>query len=620
MHSEQSPSTIKAFFDFLWSPFRTIKYFYRDLSEVDDRLRDDSIAVRLLAMLAMPFRLLGGFLSLMVQNWPTSRSGIAAVVGIPAFFTLLGLLGAWVIVDYVRNDSWRVATNQAYYDFNIESHADTPESALAYARKLVEIDPKDVNLKYQLGLAEMRAGNPVAANDAMKSIAPANPKDEDVGLPRAHIWRASYLVRDKAAEEFKAVMGKAENHLQLATAADKGNLSGKSQLAYLYMNYASKLDDSDPERLEYLIKADNAFREIIEDDSVDQGSSAVQITTLGPSVLVRKQLEALDPETYSFESEIERVRNSVSNFLRLANRYRLQDTRLWLILMDSASEIRQFDFAVDIADQGLKIVETRRARQALINAKSVTLRKAALNINNFDEFESYQNRFGYLCEAVQAAPTENSNYLLLLEYIGKENPKPTIQLARVLGLSEPGDAVPIKPEWLYRLCVDAKYTGLATSLIGLEEFHSGNTESAVKNWYVAQQFDLSTREFIAKILETNLLTKKDKLDNIDTILSEALLVYPEAIRIQMLRGLFNIREKKFQAAIDDFRAVLDKKPSELLLHQRIKSCYQYMGQRRAAADEQKIIDAKIQRMPEDSQAQVREVLKQMDARDSLDAQ
>ena len=617
MYSEQSPSALQALFDFLWSPFRTISSFYRDLSQIEDRLRDDSLAVRVMAMITMPFRLLGGFLSLMVQNWPTSRSGFAAVAGIPAFFTLLGLLGAWVLVDYVRNDSWRVATNQAYYDLNAQNHADTPESALAYAKKLVEIDPNDDKLKFQLGVAEMRNGNPLAADDAMRSIAPATPKEDEIGLARAHIWRAGYLVSNKTADEFKAVIAKAENHLQLAIASDEGNLTGKSQLAYLYMNYAGKLDESDPERLEYLVKADKAFREIIEDGSQDAENSSVQITTLSPSVLVRKQLEALDPETYSIESEIQRVRKSVSKFLQLATRYRLQDIRLWLILINSASEIRQFDFAVDIADQGLKVIESREGRQGLTTAKSLTLRKAALNINNFDDFESYRDRFIYLCDAVRSLPTDKSNYLLLLQYIGNENPKPTLKLARELGLAKPGDAVPIKPEWLYRVSVDVKYTGLVTSLIGLEELHSGNTESAIKNWYVAQQFDLSTREFIAKILETMLLAKQDKLDNLDLIFSEALLVYPEATRLRMLRGLNYTKEKKFQAAIDDFRMVLNTRPNEILLHQRIKACYQYMGQRQAAADEQKIIDAKIERLPEEYQLQLREMLLKMEENDLL---
>ena len=90
----------------------------------------------------------------------------------------------------------------------------------------------------------------------------------------------------------------------------------------------------------------------------------------------------------------------------------------------------------------------------------------------------------------------------------------------------------------------------------------------------------------------------------ETIFEEALLVYPEAIRIRMLRGLFYSRGKKFQAAIDDFRVVVDNKPNEVLLHQRIKACYLYMGQRRAAADEQKIIDAKVQRLPEESRAKI----------------
>ena len=612
MYSEQSPSALQALLDFLWSPFRTIKYFYRDLSEIEDRLRDDSIAVRFLALIMMPFRLLGGFLSLMIQNWPTSRSGFAALAGIPAFFTLVGLLFAWVAVDKIRNDSWRVSTNQSYYDHNVETRPETPESALAYARKLVEIDPADAKLKFQLGIAEMRAGNMFAANDVIKNIAP----DDEVGLLGGHIWRAKFLVENKKVEEFKPVIGLAEKHLKMAIAADPESLAGKSELAALYMKYAYLLEDQSPERLEYLVKADETFREIIEDKTENQTNTSVQIMTLSPSVLVRKQLEAIDPEKYSVDSEIVRVRASVSKFLGIANRFKLQEARLWLILINSATEIRQYDFAVDIADQGLQVVEAPEARESLIRAKSFSLRKAALSINNFDDFESYRERFIYLCDAVRASPSESANYLWLLQYIGEENPKPTIQIARQLGLAEPGDAVPIKPEWLYRICLDAEYTGLATSLIGLQEFHVGNNEAAIKNWNVAQQFDLSTREFIAKLLETMLRAQRGKLKHVELILSEALLVYPEAIRIRVLRGLFYTKEKKFQQAIDDFRIVLNTKPGELVLHKRIKLCYQYLGQRRAAADEQKIIDDKILRVPEEQRDRVRELLENFEERET----
>jgi len=207
------------------------------------------------------------------------------------------------------------------------------------------------------------------------------------------------------------------------------------------------------------------------------------------------------------------------------------------------------------------------------------LRKAGLNINRFDDFQPYQDRFFYLSEAVRAAPTEAANYVLLLQYVGKENEKPTLQLARELGLAEPGDAVPIKPEWLYRSCTETKYAGLLHSMIGLHEFHVGNNEAATKSWSVAQQFDPTTREFLAKLFETVLVYDKVKLDNLETMLSEALLVYPEALRIRMLRGLYYAKEKNFQAAIDDYRIVVDSQPAEVLLHKRIKACYEFMGQR-----------------------------------------
>ena len=431
------------------------------------------------------------------------------------------------------------------------------------------------------------------------------------GSMRARNLQPNQLVEGKTAKVLKAVMGKAEKRLKLAIEADPENLRGKSELGYLYMDFANSLEEQSPERLEYLIKADETFREIIENDGQDQVNAIVQFNALGPSVQVRKQLAALDSETYSIDALVERVRAVISDQLQLVNDYKVQNFRHWLILIKLASEIGQFDVAVDIADQGIKVVTSQEGQAKLAKAKSFTLKRAALTINNFDEFESYRDRFIHLCDAVRADPREPSNYLLLLEYVGKENPKPTIQHARKLGLTTPGNAVPIKPEWLRRISLEVEYTVFIQTLIGFEEFHLGNNETALKSWGVAQRSDRSSREFITMILEVTLLAKLDKLDNLETMLSEALIAYPDALRIRVLRGLYYTTQLKYQAAIDDYRIVLRSKPNEVLLHQRIKSCYQSLEQPKAAAEEQHILDAKIQRLPEASRIRALEMIEQM---------
>lgn len=636
MHSEKS-EFLQVIFDFLGSPFRTIQLFIQDLSRIDDRLRDDSIAVRLLAMAMIPFKLFAGFLSLMVQNWPTSRSGVAAVLGVPAFLAALGLLGAWIAADYFRPDSQRIGTNQGYLELNLEKFNTTQnllknssvgldrdflekdakkfaKSALAYGQKLVEIDPEDVNLKYQLGLSLARAENLVAANDTMKSIAP----DDEQGHLEAHLWRARYLSQGKSAEEVKASLGLIEKHLAMASEADKENLNGKAQLANTYMAYANLLEDESGERLQYLEKADEVFREIIADKTESSANTSTKLSILGPSVLIRKQLEAVAPEKYSVETEIDRVKGRISSLLGLAMRHNPDSLPLWLLLVNSASEIRQFDFAVSIANQGIRSAESPETKRGLIQTKSLTLRKAALSINKFDDFEMYKKRFFYLCEAVRTNPAEPSNYLLLLQFVGKENDKPTIQLARELGLAEPGDAVPIKPEWLRRACIETKYTGFLNTMIGIHEFHLGDDESAIKSWTVAQQFDPSIRDFISKLFELSIMAKQDKLENFETMITEALQTYPEAVRIRMLRGTFYFRDKQFDKAIDDFRIILESNPNEVILHQRIKTCYQYMGKRSAANAEQTVIDTKLKKMPEEQQLRLRQLLQKLEAQASLE--
>ena len=235
----------------------------------------------------------------------------------------------------------------------------------------------------------------------MKSIAP----DDAVGNLNGHIWRATHVLKNKTPEELQGAIGVAEKHLQTAIAIDPESLAGKARLANLYITYANKLQiDQAAERLEYLVKADQIYREIIEDEGTNQGNSGVQISTLSASVLARKQLEAIDPETYSVETEIGRVTNSINNLLKLAIRFNPDSLQLWLLLINAASEIRQFDLAVDIADQGIKHTGSQETAVGLVKAKSLALRKAALSINEFDDFNSYKNRFIYLCRAVRASP------------------------------------------------------------------------------------------------------------------------------------------------------------------------------------------------------------------------
>ena len=635
MQSEKS-EILETAFGFIGAPFRTIELFIQDLSRIDDRLRDDSIVVRLLALVTIPFQLLGGFLSLMVQNWPTSRSGWAAILGVPAFFTLISLLGAWAIADKFRSDTMRIGFNESFLDLNVENFGATQnliqtsqgfereeleqtakqfaESSLAYGQKLVEIDPEDMRLKFLLGVSFARNGDLFAANDIMSSIAP----DDEPGYLEAHLWRAQYLAQDKTADELKASLGLIEKHLAMAIALDKENLAGKSRLADIYMTYANLLEEDSKERLVYLEKADEKFREVIEDESDNENNRNIKLKILRPSVLIRKQLEAIAPEKYSVDTEIDRVKNQITSLQKLAVRHYPDNLQLWRLLTDSASEIRQFDFAIEIANLGLRSAQSLETKQGLLKTKSITFKKAALSINKFDDFEMYKKRFFYLCEAVRVDPREPANYLLLLQFIGNENEKPTIQLARQLGLSEPGDAVPIKPEWLRRAGVETKYTGFLNTMIGIQEFHLGNNEAGNLSWTVAQQFAPTSRDFISSLFEFYVRSRQDKLNNFETMITEFLKTYPEAARIRVLRGTYYFQEKKFQQAIDDYRYIIDANPSELILHQRIKTCYQYMGQRSDANDEQEIIETKLKRLTEEQQQQVRQVLKRLDEQTTVE--
>ena len=101
------------------------------------------------------------------------------------------------------------------------------------------------------------------------------------------------------------------------------------------------------------------------------------------------------------------------------------------------------------------------------------------------------------------------------------------------------------------------------------------------------------------------------------MLTEFLKAYPEAIRSRMLRGSYYFQQKNFQKAIDDFRVITDADPKELMVHQRIKTCYQYMGQRSAANAEQEIIETKLSRLTDDHRQQAEQALQRLEDLDDF---
>lgn len=638
MPANSSNSLLQSTAEFFYSPFKVLNAFYRDLAEIDDRLHDDSIVVRLVCLVTIPFRMLGGLISLMVQSWPTSRSGRAFIIGAPALLTMAAAMGAWMLADYVYNEARMFNTNTAYYNLNLQTHPDTPESALSFAKKLVEIDPTSEELKYQLGIAFARAKQLPEAADIMRSLAP----DNETGFPAAHIWRANYLSTDKTIDELKQTMGSAQEHLELAMAAEPNKAMGKFQQAMLYAKFANLSEEGSAERLDALVKADKFFQEIqgIKDpvanpddteqtsgeaddsqDSTDQYQGKenfdIRFRSLRPSTRIRKQLESIDSTKYDSAKETERVKRFVQSLMPLALRFNADRIQLWAQLVNVAAESRDFDYTLSIIDQAFEAAKLDDTKRDLFRLKSLVQRRAAISINEFSDHDAYHKRLIYLCQAIQSAPTDDINYSLLLQYVGNENPTPTTQFARANGLITPGEAVPVKFDWLLKSSADPKHTDIINLLIGLQQFHDGDLKSALKSWEVAERFNRRTREFLIKFCDQLAVRSTGKLNNVETILTQAIRSFPESPRFLSTRGLYFKNQQKFDLAILDFRKVLAKNPSDIILHKLIQFCFEYMGKPAEVSAEEQLLQSKLASMPPEAQSRAMQVLQQIEKNETV---
>lgn len=649
MPSNPANEILQSTAEFISSPFNALSGFYRDLADVDDRLHDDSIVVRLICLVTIPFRMLAGLANLMIQNWPTSRSGWAFIVGAPAMLTIAGALGAWILADYVYNEARMINTNSAYYQMNVEQRPESPEFALSYAKKLVEVDPTSEDLKFQLGIAYARAKKLPEAADVMRSLAP----DNEVGYPKAHIWRANYLTAGKSLDELRQTMDLAQKQLDLSMATKSDRFLGKYQQALQLMQFANLVDNGSDERFEALVKADEIFREIqgpqnslatteseidfeapsdevsdVEGSETEnseeqekaqdenQATFNIRLQSLRPSTRVRKLLEAIDSEKYDSAGEINRAKRLIENLMPQALRFNADRIQLWALLVNAASETRDTAFTLGIIDRAFEAAKQDETKQALVQLKTVVLRRAAIAINKFPDHDSYHRRLVHLCNATRTMPTDNANYALLLQYVGRENQPPSIQFARANGLSEPGEAVPINLEWLLRSSAELEHSDIINILIGLQQFHEGDIRSAEKSWAVAQQFNPLSRELLIKFCQILALNQNTKLENIETILTKAERTFPESLQFVSARGYYFKSQQKFDLAIIDFRKALSKNPNDIVLHKLIQFCFEYLGKPDAVAAEEQLLQSKLAKMPPEAQSRAIQMLERMEKTES----
>ena len=185
------------------------------------------------------------------ELWSDPSRGRALIYGLPA---LLIAAAATIAVVVGLSSQERFASNYDISKLRSEQEGEIAD-AIVYAQKLVQFQPDDEDLKWELSRIllsdsrdETRDASFQTANAIRLSLAP----DDAPGYPKAHVWKARQLLglkipgRNQAERRanFMRVLSRARKQLELALDTEPDNADAKTLMANKIMIPQGKLDEA----------------------------------------------------------------------------------------------------------------------------------------------------------------------------------------------------------------------------------------------------------------------------------------------------------------------------------------------------------------------------------------
>ncbi len=185
------------------------------------------------------------------ELWSDSSRGRALVFGLPA---LLIAAAAVISVIVGMSSQERFASNYDISKRRAENEGEYAD-AIVYAQKLVQFQPDDKDLKWELSrilFADTRDETRDASFRTGRSIRRSLAPDNAPGYPKAHVWVAREILKLKIPGRSKAeqrssfikILSKAESHLEFALATEPDNPDARTLMANKIMIPQGKYDEA----------------------------------------------------------------------------------------------------------------------------------------------------------------------------------------------------------------------------------------------------------------------------------------------------------------------------------------------------------------------------------------
>lgn len=579
-------------------PWYSLTNFIGELKDNDPSLSSDQPMLALtIRWITLPFRLFVGFLLFIVQAWASTRSGFAFLRAVPAILAMSTFFLAWLIADFVNNESRMIGANQGYYRYNSKTYPEHPEYATAFAEKLVKIKPDDAAFKYQLGLAKVSENNEEAAVNVMSSIAPEDSSGHDM----AHIWLARYYLRAQFLgldEDGRNEL--VQKHLGFAVQADRENRIANKQLAEIYVKKSDKFARGTPEYLENREKA-IAYYESFVDGEIRDVFQVLAIPNL-----IELQLDVGNTKLAQ-----ERSRGAINQLRPIVER-QPEVVGVWYAMIRCALILKQYQRAEDIAKEGISLVKQEKSKLAMYEFASLIGEQMGDDFVNMNDERQYAIRLQALCNAVTYNPFKRDLYNKLLEFVVAE--------ARTRNEGEINNDVEviwpaeINELWLRNGVIGSKTSGVVHGLIGMLEIAKGNIAEGETHWKLAQGQLPGAERIIDMLIRVAVEQKEIEVTNSFEMINLAIELFPEVPSFYHTRGIYYEKQGRFQDAIKDFNHVAEKLPKDVVLHKFLIRCYEQLNDQENVINQKIMLERKLAEMDKGDRKRTEKTLKRFERR------
>ena len=572
------------------NPFLAAKDWFADALHGDDSIRtsEGSAIVR---FITLPIRLLWAFAVFMVQAWTTSRSGIAFLRGLPAIGGLAFALGGlWLFSTYMKQIT--LGPTFQYHTMHRTNSPDNPEYALMFSKKLVELRPDDLEVKFMMAEDIASTGDIDHATRLMEYLATATGSEEgqESGIANAHVWLSRILQREQAIsgadpEKTKAALG----HLEKAIEQDSENVMAKITLANLYLAESRKAEPESPEYKANLEKARDSLLDL----------TSREFTRL-EQVMAMPQLVDIFVKLGDEKAAGRALNNAVGRVATIA-RLNPEVFEVWLSLVQSAVALKKYDQANEFIREGYQSVQTDETRKKIVRLASLVHLQNADDFVSMNTERSYRMRLFALCRAIQANPRDAAIYQRLLDFVDVE-----------FDADKPEREVWLRDSILPRIDpmtgdkVECPIPGIVHLLIGVRQLAKGDVVQGQKHWRIGQQH-FETSEMVIHRLISVASQREKGFPRIGEIVTLAIEFFPDQPMLYETRGAMLKEEGRYSDALSDFEIVLEKLPNLLTVHKHVADCYRQLSQPDKAAYH----DQRVREILDQLNAEERELYQQM---------